>query len=327
MLIDSYGRTMNYLRLAVTDRCNLRCFYCMPEQGIDYVKRQELLTFEEMERLVHLLYKEGVSKLRITGGEPFLRKGLMEFLEKVSKLENLKIHITTNGTLVRPHLKSLKSMGITSFNLSLDSLDKDRFYQITRRDELEEVIDCMEEMIDLDFHVKINMVVMKSKNVDDILPMALLAKNKNVDIRFLEEMPFNGSDRSNQDFFNHIDIYSILKGEFPSITKTPTLLGATSTDYSVDGFEGRLGIIASYSRTFCGTCNRIRLTPLGLLKTCLYDSGIFNVKNLIRTGATDEQLVLAIQDAIKIKAKDGFEAEKKRWNESGITESMASIGG
>ena len=327
MLIDSHGRKMNYLRLAVTDRCNLRCFYCMPEQGIDYVKRKELLSLEEMERVVRLLYANGVTKLRITGGEPFLRKGLMGFLETISSLEELNIHITSNGTLLRPHLKKLNELGIKSVNLSLDSLDKERFHAITRRDELDEVMACLQEMIDLDFRIKVNMVVMKSKNIDDIVPMALLAKEHKISVRFLEEMPFNGSDRSNQDFFNHIDIHNILKREFPSLTTVPVIHGDTSTNYKVDQFKGNLGIIASYSRTFCGTCNRIRLTPLGVLKTCLYDSGVFNIKTLIRSGADDKQLLTAIQDAISAKAKDGFEAESRRWNQSGITESMASIGG
>jgi cyclic pyranopterin phosphate synthase len=298
----------------------------MPEEGINYVDRKDLMTYEEMERIVKLLHSKGVNKLRITGGEPFLRKGLMDFISNVSKLEGLKIHITSNGTLLRQHLRELKQLGVTSINLSIDSLDRERFKDITRRDELDNVMSCFHEMIDLGFDVKINTVVMKSSNLDDIIPVSTLARDYPVDVRFLEEMPFNGGSDTNE-CFNHIDIYNLLNDAYPKITKLPFKESATATNYTIPGFKGNLGIIASYSRTFCGTCNRLRLTPLGTLKTCLYDNGVFNIKDLMRNGADDVAITDTLSDALNHRAKDGIEAEQKRFGNLGITESMAEIGG
>ncbi len=328
-LFDNHGRRINYLRLAVTDRCNLRCFYCMPEEGIKYVSRKDLLSYEEMERLLRILASMGIEKVRITGGEPFLRKEMMNFLERVVAIEGIhQVNITTNGTLTAPLVPQLKSMGIGTINLSLDTLDEERFFLITRRREFSKVMDTFHALLKHDIKTKINAVVMDGKNTDDLVPMALLTKDHPVDVRFIEEMPFNGEGNHYPVLvWNHRRILQLLTEHFPTIKKIPDPPNSTSNNYVIPGHIGKIGIIAAYSRTFCGTCNRLRITPQGLLKTCLYDDGIFYIRDLMRAGATDQAIVLAFQEAIGNRAKNGFEAEQRRKFHAPVSESMSTIGG
>ncbi len=329
MLIDNHGRNIDYIRLAVTDRCNLRCNYCMPASGIQFLKRNDLLTYEEMLRILTILSKNGVNKIRITGGEPFLRKDIMGFLKSLSDIETInKIAITTNGTLTRPYLSELIALGIRSFNLSIDSIDKTRFERITRRTCFDEVWACYEEMKEATLDLKVNAVVLKDQNIDDIIPMVALGETDNVSIRFIEEMPFNGDGNFYPKLeWNYEKIYHHIETHFGTIKKLPDPKGSTSLNYQVEGFKGTFGIIPAYTRSFCGSCNRIRLTPKGTIKTCLYDDGIFNIKDIMRAGATDIEILQAIKEAIGHRAIDGFEAEKNRSNRPTISESMASIGG
>jgi molybdenum cofactor biosynthesis protein A len=329
MLYDNHGRKINYLRLAVTDRCNLRCFYCMPEEGINYLPRKELLTYEEMERVISLLASIGISKLRITGGEPFLRKGMMGFLTRVSQIDGMEqIHITTNGTLTKDLVPGLKKIGIASINLSLDSLNEQRFFDITRRDSFKTVMQTFHQLLEHEIPTKINTVVMRGRNIEDILPLTELTKNHPVSVRFIEEMPFNGSGGKEEELlWDFPKILDHIKTEYPNIEKLPDPPASTSFNYQIPGYQGSVGIIAAYSRLFCGSCNRIRLTPQGVLKTCLYDDGVFNLKKLIREGASDLQLKTAFLDALGNRAKDGFEAEQNRFFGNGVSESMATIGG
>ncbi|MCB9284821.1 MAG: GTP 3',8-cyclase MoaA [Lewinellaceae bacterium] len=328
LLYDNHGRAINYLRLAVTDRCNLRCFYCMPEEGIEYVDKDDLMSYEEMERLIRLLVAMGVDKLRITGGEPFVRKDMMPFLEQLSQIEGLKkINITTNGTTTANLVPELKKIGIHSVNLSLDSLDRERFFRITRRDVFDKVMQTLDALLEEKIPVKINAVVMEEKNIEDILPLVELARHKPVGIRFIEEMPFNGSGAHPVRLsWDHLQILNHLRAYYPDLEKIPDPPFSTSQNYRVPGFAGTIGIIAAYSRTFCGTCNRIRITPQGLLKTCLYDGGVFNVRDLLRNGATDAQLRDAFLSALGNRAKNGFEAEQRRMGLP-VSESMSTIGG
>lgn len=327
-LYDNHGRQISYLRLAVTDRCNLRCFYCMPEEGIEYVEKEELMTYEEMERLIHLVAGMGIEKVRITGGEPFVRKDMMPFLEALSRISGLKkINITTNGTLTAGLVPELKKLGINSVNLSLDSLDRERFFQITRRDVFDKVMQTFESLLAEKMDVKINAVVMEGKNDDDILPLVELARKQPVGVRFIEEMPFNGSgDHPAQLKWDHKQILAYLQAHYPELERLPDPPFSTSSNYSIPGFKGSVGIIAAYSRTFCGACNRVRVTPQGMLKTCLYDAGVFNVRDLMRNGASDEQLRDAFLAALGNRAKNGFEAEQGRWGLP-VKESMSTIGG
>lgn len=327
MLTDNHGRPVNYLRLAVTDRCNLRCFYCMPEQGIDWLERKELMSWEEMLRLCRLVVNMGIEKIRLTGGEPFARKGFMDFLTHLATIGGLKeITLTTNGVLTAPYIPQLKQLGIKSVNLSMDSIDRNRFFSITRRDELPAVLDTMHELLRHDIQVKVNAVVMDGKNTDDIIPLAELTKELPVSIRYIEEMPFNGHEVYNGLSWDFVRILDKLKSQYPDIKKIQDAQYSTSYNYQISGHQGTVGIIAAYTRSFCGTCNRIRVTPQGSLKTCLYGGSVLNIKDLMREGLTDDTIQLAITDAIKQKAKNGHEAEALRMKD-GINESMATIGG
>ncbi len=325
-LIDNHGRAVNYVRLAVTDRCNLRCFYCMPEEGINYLPRQDLLTFEEMLRLIDILVDLGIKKLRITGGEPFLRKDLMDFLRMIVKSGLEEIHLTTNGSLTSRWVPELKELGITSVNLSLDTIHAQRFRQITRRDQLTTVLKTLDLLLKHKIPTKINMVVMGGKNEEDILAMAELARTKPIAVRYIEEMPFNGvGDFEVREPIHHHEILSRLQASYPSMKPLPAPASSTSARFAVDGFKGTLGIIAAYSRTFCGTCNRLRITPQGTLRTCLYAEGVFNIRDMMREGASDFQIKEMLRQAVQNRAVDGFEAEQQR--NKLISESMSTIGG
>ena len=327
-LYDNHGRLINYVRLAVTDRCNLRCFYCMPKEGIQYLPKKELLSYEEMERIILLLVQLGISKVRITGGEPFVRKGMLDFIHQLINIQGLeKINLTTNGTLTAPIIPVLKKMGIHSVNLSLDTLDKDRFFVITRRDKFSEVMLTFEQLLSHGIETKINMVVMENKNTADIIPMAKLTKDNPVCVRYIEEMPFNGTGNNYPILnWNYKKILAHLKDTFPTITPISNPANSTATHYQIPGHQGTIGIIAAYSRTFCGSCNRIRITPQGMLKTCLYDTGVFNIKDILRSGATNAQLTDTFLDALNNRAKDGYEAEQNRKGLA-VSESMSTIGG
>lgn len=328
MLIDNYGREINYMRLAVTDRCNLRCFYCMPESGIKYMLRKDLLTFEEMYRMISVFSEMGISKLRITGGEPFVRKGIIEFLEEVSKNSKIEeINITTNGTTTKQYIQKLEEIGIKSVNLSLDTLNKERFHKITRRDYFDKVYDTYLALLDSKMKVKINMVVIKDKNIDDIYPMLELTKEHDVAVRFIEEMPFNGTvGQGNASFWPIKKILSHIEEKY-SVYEIPSPPSSTSVNYKIDGYKGSFGIIAAFTRSFCGTCNRVRVTPQGELKTCLYDGGVFSIRDVMRSGASDYELGEEFKKALNLRAKDGFEAERRRKEQMPVSESMATIGG
>ena len=328
MLIDNHGREINYLRLAVTDRCNLRCFYCMPENGIKYMNRKELLSFEEMTRLIRIFGDLGVSKIRITGGEPFVRKGIMSFLKGVSELATIKeINITTNGTFTVEQIPALEKMGIKSVNLSLDSLDSQRFFDITRRDLFDQVMTTYRKLVDSKIRVKTNMVVMDGRNIEDIYPMLELTKYDDVSVRFIEEMPFNGTEgQGNATIWPAKKIMTYIEEKYTH-QKMVDPPASTSLNYKIPGYVGSFGIIPAYTRTFCGSCNRIRLTPQGTLRTCLYGEGQVNFRDFIRGGVTDEVLGDHLIKVVGKRAKDGFEAEKSRSATLPASESMATIGG
>lgn len=327
-LFDNHGRPINYLRLAVTDRCNLRCFYCMPEEGIHYLPKKELLTFEEIERLVTLMASMGISKIRLTGGEPFVRTDLMQLIWKIRQVKGIQdIHITTNGVLTAPFIPELKELGIASMNLSLDTLDRDRFKQITRRDEFDKTWKVLQLLLTAKIPVKLNAVVMDGKNIDDIIPMVELAKDHPISVRFIEEMPFNGEGNHYAKlFWTHHKIVEHIRLAFPSLQKVDDPKNSTAYHFQIPNFKGNIGVVAAFSRTFCGTCNRIRVTAQGLLKTCLYDDGVLNIKNLMREGRNDDELKQQLMKTFSNRPKDGFEAEQKRSNKK-VNESMSTIGG
>lgn len=325
MLIDNHNRIIDYLRLSVTDNCNMRCQYCMPAEGVIFSKKEELLTWEEMLLLSRAFIESGIKKIRITGGEPFVRKGLMEFLHQLAKVEGLEdISITTNATLIGAHIQELKNLNIRNINVSMDSLNKERFNTITRRDYFDVVMDNVHQLIKNDFNVKINCVVMTGQNTEDIIPFINFANEYNVDVRFLEEMPFNGDNKGFERLeWDYVKIMEHIKTHFQNISRLPALPSSTSQNYSIENKKGSFGIIPSFSRTFCGTCNRIRVSAKGELQTCLYTNESAKFKNILAQSTNTEAIKPYILKAINTRFKDGFEAEEK--NE--FKKSMSLIGG
>ncbi len=320
---------MTYLRIAVTDRCNLRCFYCMPEEGINFLPKRELLTYEEILRLSSIFVSLGVDKIRITGGEPFVRKDLMPFLKELKALPGLaKLHLTTNGVLTESYLADLEAIDLNGINLSLDSLDRENFRKITHRDEFERVNRCLDALTYSSIQTKINTVVMRGLNDHELLDLALLAKDNDLQVRFIEEMPFNGRTESNKELVSHQEIKDRLTQAFgPMSNANPTGSSDPASLYSPAGFKGKIGIIPSYTRTFCGSCNRIRLTATGTMKNCLYDEGVFDLKQLLRSGASDEEIRTQLISIVSKKEKNGRVVEANRAKSQTISESMSEIGG
>ena len=276
-----------------------------------------------------LLVKMGIEKIRITGGEPFVRKDIMQLLTALSGLQGLnELTITTNGVLTAPLVPELKKIGIKSVNLSLDTLDANRFFSITKRDEFGKVMETLEQLLKHDIEVKINAVVMDGKNTQDIIPLVELSKELPVSVRFIEEMPFNGDGHVYEGLkWDYVRILDEIMRQYPLIQKITDPAYSTSYNYQIPEHKGSVGIIAAYSRTFCGTCNRIRITPQGELKTCLYDAGVLNIKDLIRSGITENDLQAALLNAFYHRPKDGWEAEHNRNINDPAHESMATIGG
>lgn len=325
-LTDSFGRPLEYLRLAVTDRCNLRCFYCMPAEGIDYVPRQDLLSYEEMLRLTRIFVQLGVNKIRLTGGEPFVRRNFYGFLKRLTKIEGLdRIAITTNGAVASKHIPFLEEIGITSINLSLDTLNKEKFEQITRRDFFDQAMETYNAVLQTSIKLSVNMVVMEGKNIEDIIPMAMLTKQDNVTIRYIEEMPFNGTGVREKAGYNHNKILETLRAKLPELSPIPFAEGTTAQEYTIKGHKGKLGIIAAWTRTFCGSCNRVRVSAAGQMKNCLYDHGVLDIKRMLNDGSSDQMICEAIKEGYSKKFKDGRVAESNR--KSSVSESMSSIGG
>ncbi|MFN0030868.1 MAG: GTP 3',8-cyclase MoaA [Flavobacteriales bacterium] len=327
MLTDSFGRNITYLRLAVTDRCNLRCLYCMPEKGLQWQHRTALLSFEEIMRLLRIAAQVGITKVRFTGGEPFLRKDFMLLL-RMTMQANLfrQVSITTNGTHTGQHIPELKQLGIHSVNLSADTLNAERFKTITRRDDLNAVRKTLDALLYHGITTRINAVVMQGKNEEDIAELTALTKALPVDVRFIEEMPFNGSGQAEAPYWNHTRIVQELEKHFGPLQREPEIPGSTSVNYNIPGHLGRVGVIPAYTRSFCGTCNRLRITPTGALKTCLYGKAELDLRGLMRSGDSDEQVAHAIHEAVLRKSVDGFVAEEESKSATSFP-SMATIGG
>jgi len=327
MLIDNHNRKINYLRLAVTDRCNLRCNYCMPESGIDFSKKDTLFTLEELSRLCGILISQGIDKIRITGGEPFVRKDLMILLRNLSNMKGLNdISITTNATLIGPYIDELKALGIKNINVSMDAVNRETFKKITRRDEYDIVYENIIRMVNEGFNVSINFIALTGQNTQDIIPMLELAKHYDVCVRYLEEMPFNGGSRHFEgNTWDYKRILSHIKEAYPDYEEIPSEKTSTSMNYKIPGFKGTFGIIPSFSRTFCGSCNRLRITATGDVITCLYAQPSMNIREILRGESSGEKVKQKILKAIGSRAKTGFEAQKLQ--KGTYTNSMTTIGG
>lgn len=323
-LIDNHGRPITYLRLAITDRCNLRCNYCMPEQGIAPISHRETLSYEELERIVRLFLKLGIEKVRITGGEPFARKGCMSFMERlVEEIGVKQLFLTTNGVETVHFLPRLKALKLSGLNLSLDTLDRQRFIEITRRDQLQGVLSTLYQSLELGIPLKVNSVVTEDTTDDDILELGNLARQFPLSVRFIEKMPFSGE--SDTDMRVDFQLKERLDRLFSGLTECRVDGVSTARLFNRQDFLGTLGIIEGKSRRFCSTCNKIRVTPQGILKTCLYDNGVLDLKKMLRDGRGDQDIGSAINDCLANRYADGHQTEHSLCRTGGA--SMASIGG
>src|ERR1700730_8549984 len=297
-LIDSFGRVHDNLRVSVTDRCNIRCFYCMPETGVQFVERREILDFEEIERFVRIAVSLGIRKLRITGGEPLLRRDLPVLIERLSAIPGIQdLALTTNGVLLPQLAEPLYQAGLRRLNVHLDTLDRQRFLQITRRDEIEKVLAGIALCKKLGYtKIKINSVAVKNLVEPDIVPLARFARENGFEVRYIEFMPLDAQnlwDRSKVLLAD--DMIAMLSREIAPLPPVPAPdPRAPATEYEfADG--GRVGFIASVSRPFCLNCNRLRLTADGKLRYCLFAIEEDDVKGPMRAGATDEEIAGVIR--------------------------------
>ena len=325
VLFDNYGRQITYLRLAITDRCNLRCCYCMPEQGIkDLVAHQQTLSYEELQRLVAIFLGLGVTKVRVTGGEPFARRDCMRFLRTLKEeLRVPQLYLTTNGVETWRHMEELQQIGLSGINLSLDTLDQARFATITRRDHFDRVMATLNQALAFGMPIKINSVVLADTTDEEIASLAELTKNAPLSVRFIELMPFSGKGCTTP--AQEQTLAERLTRIFPQLRECNSDTIATARLFAQPGYRGTLGIIEGSSRKFCATCNKVRITPRGMLKACLYDNGVLDLFALLRGGADDDQLSQAIRVSLARRHRDGHETEKVCSREE--QPSMASIGG
>eukprot|EP01130_Rhizamoeba_saxonica_P004776 TRINITY_DN1942_c0_g1_i1.p1 TRINITY_DN1942_c0_g1~~TRINITY_DN1942_c0_g1_i1.p1 ORF type:complete len:359 (+),score=59.44 TRINITY_DN1942_c0_g1_i1:77-1153(+) len=324
---DSYGRLHNYLRISLTERCNLRCTYCMPEKGVDLTPQDQLLTNEEIFRIVNVFAQCGVDKVRLTGGEPSIRKDIVNIVHEIAQVDGIKtVGMTSNGIALHRKLEDLKQSGLNALNLSLDTLDKDKFAQISRRNGLPLVLKSINKALDLGYNpVKINCVVTKGFNDNEILDFVAWTKDYPIQVRFIEYMPFDGNIWTDENFLSYGDMIKIIKQNF-DLKQLPLENNHTSKDYYVPGFKGSVGFISSMSNQFCGSCNRLRLLADGSLKLCLFGRKEYSIRDHIRNGATNQELKEFILSSVQNKkpSHDGmYNIEKKK----GLNRPMIKIGG
>ncbi len=313
-LQDTFGRTFDYVRIAITEKCNLRCTYCMPEEGVDFKNGEQILTTEEILRTINVLAGMGVKKVRFTGGEPLVRKDIVKLVEGAANTPGIKsVHMTTNGIIFPKYAKQLREAGLTGVNISLDTFDPKKFKDITRREGEEKVLASIRHAIDLGFpRVKVNAVIMRGFNDDEMKLFTELTKEMPVTVRFIEFMPFDAHQiwETGEYFLSAESMIKYLKETYPDIE----LASGTRTEhhiFQVPGYAGKIAIIPAFTRSLCGNCSRIRLTADGGIRNCLYSDQEFSLRDLLRQGCSDDDIVATFRKAFREKARDGFEAKKR----------------
>ncbi|XP_077476470.1 molybdenum cofactor biosynthesis protein 1 isoform X2 [Stigmatopora argus] len=299
-LTDNFGRRHNYLRISLTEKCNLRCRYCMPEEGVRLTPRDRLLTTGEILTLARLFVREGVDKIRLTGGEPLIRPDVLDIVAELRKLEGLKtIAVTTNGVNLARLLPRLKEAGLDLINISLDSLVPAKFEFIVRRKGFHKVMESIDRAIEMGYDpVKVNCVVMRGLNEDELLDFVALTEKKPLEVRFIEYMPFDGNKWNFQKMVSYREMLDGIRQRWPDLERLPTGKSDTAKTFKVPGFRGRVGFITSMSEHFCGSCNRLRVTADGNLKVCLFGRSEVSLRDALRSGASEEQLLQIIGTAV-----------------------------
>lgn len=307
-LIDSFGRTVTHLRISVTERCNLRCRYCMPAEGVPLTDESKILTYDEIERLASILVGLGIKKIRLTGGEPTVRKGIVGLVERLSRLKSQGLEslaMTTNGTLLENDAPALKAAGLNQINISLDTLKREKFFQITLRDLFDRVIRGIDKAMTVGIpSAKVNAVAMRGLNDDEIFDFVQFANDRRLTVRFIEFMPFPNNEWGVGKFIASADLKKKVEERYelmPLPKKDPS---DTSEDFQIVGFPGRIGFISSVTRSFCSICSRIRLTADGQIRPCLHSNLEYDLRTPLRSGASDEEIINLIQKAVLRKWKE-----------------------
>lgn len=329
LLTDQFGRKHEYLRISLTERCNLRCFYCMPEEGIELSEKSHLMSHEEVISIAKTFVSMGVKKIRLTGGEPLIKKNIEKIIVELSQLP-INLGITTNGILLETYLHLFKETGVKDINISLDTLDKKKFKEITRRDYFDRVINNINLYEANGFNVKINNVIIKEVNDNEINDFIELTKDKNVAIRFIEFMPFDGNKWNTEKVITLKEILSKAEEKFGSenIVALPSKKNGTAKNFKINGYKGEFGVISTVSNPFCDSCNRIRLTANGSLKNCLFSSSETNLLQALRNKEDIRPLIiknLKLKKAVRggmTSDEDFFDPEKNANNRT-----MIAIGG
>lgn len=299
MLIDRYNRVHNYLRISLTDNCNLRCFYCMPEDDYVFTPASQLMQADEIYEIAKCFVSLGVDKIRLTGGEPLVRKDAADIILSLSRLP-VKLALTTNATRLHEFADVLKTAGLKSINISLDTLREERFTLITRRPQFRRVFDNIRLMIDQGLHVKVNMVVVKGLNDDEILDFVEWTQQQPVHVRFIEFMPFTGNRWTSNKVFTYREMLDVIKTKYV-IEQLPVKASDTAKAYHVPGHPGTFAVISTMSQPFCAGCNRMRLTADGKMKNCLFSE---NETDLLKAFRNGEDIVPLIQNNILSKARE-----------------------
>lgn len=306
-MIDQYGREIDYLRISVTDRCNLRCKYCMPNKNVCFMPKEDLLTLDEIYRVAKLASELGMRKVRITGGEPLVREGVVELIKNIKALENInEVCMTTNGTFLGDYIEALTEAGLDRVNISLDTLKKNTFEELTGGGDLEKVVYSIERCLEKGLKVKLNTVVIKDYNDGEILDFVELTEKKNLDVRFIEMMPIGrGKSFKSITATQMKDLISIERDLMPCDREMQE--DGPATYYKTENGIGKIGFISPMSHSFCGNCNRIRLTAEGFLKQCLHWKKGKNLQTLMRRGISDEDLKKVMSECIYTKPHEhGF---------------------
>lgn len=325
-MTDQYQRIIDYIRVSVTDRCNFRCQYCMPEEGVESICHTEIMTYEEILRVLRLAAGLGIKKVKITGGEPLVRKGVCELIREIRRIRGIEsVTITTNGALLGQYLPELLEAGVSGINISLDTLNRERFRYITRRDDYDKVRMSIEQAAAAGVSVKINCIPMRGFNEDELADIAGLAKDKPLAVRFIEMMPIGMGVESTGIYQD--EIQRILETQYGRMCPVEEVLGnGPAKYYQLPGFQGRLGFISAVSHEFCEECNRVRLTADGILKPCLNYESHMNLKYEMRRGIEEKELEKMLKEAIYTKPRcHAFGDQTKK--ETQEKRKMAGIGG
>lgn len=327
ILVDKFGRKHDYLRVSLLERCNLRCTYCMPEEGIALRDKNEFLSQEELLQIIQTFVHLGVKKIRFTGGEPLIKKNFTSILSNVAKLP-LELSITTNGVLLDKFWDDFEKYGLRNINISLDTFVAQKFKQITRRNDFDRVFENILKTIKKGFQVKINVVLIKGTNDDEIIDFIEFTRTKNVEVRFIEFMPFNGNKWDTSKKVSEQEILKITKRHFgeENLTRLPIKKNATARKFQINDFKGAFGIISTVTNPFCDSCNRLRLTADGKMKNCLFSSNETDLLKALRNGEQISDYIL--ENVVSKKAaKAGIEDFSKGIEQAENNRPMTTIGG